>query len=374
MNLEKAKRIVIKIGSALVVNQETGRLHATWLKTLVEDVVALRRLGKQVVLVSSGAVALGRRYLDLTSSPHKLKLEQKQAAAACGQIELCKHYQQLFGSYDIAAGQILLTLTDTENRRRYLNARNTLDTMLDNGIIPIINENDTIATNEIRFGDNDRLAARVAQMAEAEVLVLLSDIDGLYTKDPRHYPDAQHIATVTSITKKIEAMGGGSSSDTGSGGMITKIAAAKIASGAGCHTVITKGFTKNPLKALQDGGVCTWFISEDNPARARKHWIASSLHVKGEIVVDKGALTALKKGKSLLPAGVIAINGHFERGDAVLIRDWNNKEVGKGLTAYSSEDATVIKGQQSSAIEHLLGFAGREELIHADNLALNEEE
>ncbi len=369
MKLDSAKRIVIKVGSALLVDPDDDTLRTDWMSSLAADLASLCQRGKEVILVSSGAVALGKQYLNLPERG-KLKLEQKQAAAACGQIELCKHYQHFFASYHITTAQILLTIPDTERRRRYLNAKNTLDTLIENNILPIINENDTIATNELRYGDNDRLAARVAQMVDADLLILLSDVDGLYTRDPSVYDDAEHIPVVNEITPEIDAMGGKPLSGVGSGGMHTKIEAAKIANMAGCNTVIARGLDQHPIKQIEEGARHTLFTSNETPIGARKHWIASHLDVQGEIIIDKGALTALQKGKSLLPAGVIAIKGSFERGDAVLIRDWQNHAVGKGLVAYSSEDSEIIRGQQSGAIEHLLGFSGRIELIHSDNLVI----
>lgn len=373
MDIQTHQRIVIKVGSALLVDGAKDTLRTDWMASLVADIASLKQRGKEVILVSSGSVALGKQYLDLPDKG-KLKLEQKQAAAAVGQIELCKHYQHFFTSYKLITAQILLTIPDTERRRRYLNAKNTLDTLLENNIVPIINENDTIATNEIRYGDNDRLAARVAQMVDADLLILLSDVDGLYTKDPSMHDDAVHIPLVDAITPEIDAMGGKPQSGVGSGGMHTKIEAAKIATMAGCHTLIAKGFGDHPVKQIEEGARCTWFTSHETPISARKHWIASHLDVQGEIVVDKGALNALYKGKSLLPAGVIAVKGHFERGDAVLIRDWQNNPVGKGLIAFASDDAEIIRGQQGSAIEHLLGFSGRVELIHSDNLVMTQKE
>jgi glutamate 5-kinase len=368
MYIEDAKRIVIKIGSALVVDQNSGELRAAWLDSLADDVSALRQRGKEVIIVTSGAVALGRNYLGLTRKA--LKLEEKQAAAACGQIELIKYYKEIFARHKLATAQILLTIEDSENRRRYLNARSTLETLLKLGVIPIINENDTVATAELRFGDNDRLAARVAQMTSSDVLILLSDIDGLYTANPQIDSSAVLIPHVAEITGAIENMAGTSLSDVGTGGMITKISAAKIAVSSGCHMAITLGTPLHALQALQQHAPCTWFTASASPRAARKNWIAATLHLAGEIFIDDGALQALLSGKSLLPAGVVSIKGEFHRGDAVCIKTRDNRIIGRGISAYSAKDAALICGQHSSAIEELLGFAGREELIHRDDLVL----
>lgn len=368
MNLNKAKRIVIKVGSALLVDQKTGSLHQKWLKSLVEDIAFLHSKGKKVILVSSGSVALGRKYLHLKHK--KLKLEEKQAAAACGQMELMRHYQKCLAPYDIQTGQILLTIQDSEDRKRYLNARTTLETLLKMRIIPIINENDTIATAELRFGDNDRLAARVAQMAGADALVLLSDINGLYSANPQTDKKAKFISVVKAITPEIEAMAGDSISHYGSGGMRTKVEAAKIAVESGCSMVITAGKPLNPIRQLMDGAKCTWFVSKDNPASARKNWIAGSIAPTGKIVIDDGALEALYKGKSLLPAGVKKVLGNFSRGDAVLIKDLEGNEIGRGLVSYTKEEAKRIIGKKSREIEKILGFSSRNALIHRDNMVI----
>lgn len=368
MKLARAQRIVIKVGSALLVDPKTGSLHQKWLKSLVEDVAELHAAGKDVVLVSSGSVALGRKYLDLGNK--KLRLEEKQAAAACGQVELVRHYQKCLETKDIQSGQILLTLQDSEDRKRYLNARTTLETLLGMRIVPIINENDTVATAELRFGDNDRLGARVAQMVGADVLVLLSDIDGLYSANPKKDADARFIPIVEAITPEIEAMAGDSISHYGSGGMITKIQAAKIAVSSGCNMVITAGKPLHPIKELMNGARCTWFLSKENPISARKNWIAGSVAPTGTIVIDDGALEALHKGKSLLPAGVRQVSGNFNRGDAVTIKDLKGKEVGRGLTAYTMDEARRIMGKKSKEIEAVLGFSSRSALIHRDDLVL----
>jgi glutamate 5-kinase len=366
--LHEAKRIVIKIGSALLVDGEKGRLNRVWLESLVDDVVRLRRRGQDVVLVSSGAIALGRRQLALP--PGKLKLEQAQAAAAVGQIRLAHAYKELLDAHEIACAQVLLTLGDTEQRRRYLNARNTLNTLMSLNAIPVINENDTVATAEIRYGDNDRLAARVAQMVSADCLVLLSDIDGLYTANPLEDSAAQFIAKVLDITPAIEAMAGGASSDVGSGGMQTKISAAKIAVGAGCHMCIAQGAAQHPIKRIEDGGRCTWFVPSGTPIAMRKQWIAGTLRPAGALAVDAGAVRALQEGKSLLPAGVTAALGRFERGDTVSVLTPEGMELARGISAYADGDAARILGRRSSEIEAILGFRGRDEMIHRDDLVL----
>jgi glutamate 5-kinase len=366
--LAAARRVVVKIGSALLVERSSGRVNRAWLETLAEDVASLRKRGQEVVLVSSGAIALGRRQLGLPAG--KLELEQSQAAAAVGQIRLAHAWKEVLEPHGAAVAQVLLTLGDTEQRRRYLNARNTLMTLLKLGAIPVINENDTVATAEIRYGDNDRLAARVAQMASADCLVLLSDVDGLYTADPTRAPDAQFIAEVPRITPEIEAMAGGSASDVGSGGMATKVLAAKIAVAAGCHMCVAAGREPHPISRIESGERCTWFLADGSPVTARKQWIAGTLKPAGEIVVDAGAARALGQGKSLLPAGVVRVSGRFDRGDAVSVRDPDGREIARGLSAYSSTDAERVCGRRSSEIEELLGYRGRDEMIHRDDLVL----
>ncbi len=363
-----AKRIVIKIGSSLLTDEAAGRVREAWLAALAEDVHQLTSQGKQVIVVTSGAIALGRLQLGMKNKP--ALLEEKQAAAACGQIELFSAWRNALSQQNLKAAQLLLTADDSIERRRYLNARNTIDTLLDLGAIPVINENDTVATAEIRFGDNDRLAARVAQMAGADLLILFSDIDGLYSADPAQNPDAKFIAEVSEITPDIERMAGGSASNIGSGGMVTKIAAAKIALSAGCHMIIARGNIDHPLRALQNGGTFTRFIAQESPLSARKRWIAGSIHPAGSVTIDDGAATALKSGKSLLPAGVTAIDGTFDRGDAVLIRDMQGNVLGKGLIAYGAADAARIKGKKSRDIEQILGFKRRDVLIHRDDMVL----
>jgi glutamate 5-kinase len=364
----EAKRVVVKVGSALLVDGDKGRLNRAWLESFTEDVAAYRKRGLEVILVSSGAIALGRRHLAL--SPGKLKLEESQAAAAVGQIRLAHAYKELLDAHEITVAQILLTLGDTEQRRRYLNARGTLNTLLALGAVPVINENDTVATAEIRYGDNDRLAARVAQMVGADCLILLSDIDGLYTADPAVDPDAQFIAKVLEITPAIEAMATGSSSDMGSGGMQTKIAAAKIAVSAGCHLCIAKGAEPHPLKRIEEGARCTWFVPSSTPMATRKQWIAGTLKPAGAIAVDDGAVRALMGGKSLLPAGVTRALGRFDRGDTVSIIAPDGTEVARGICAYSDSDAARIIGRKSADIEKALGFRGRDEIVHRDDLVL----
>ena len=366
--LADAKRVVVKVGSSLLVDADKGRLNRTWLESFAADVARLRKRSQEVILVSSGAIALGRRHLNLAVG--KLRLEESQAAAAVGQIRLAHAYKELLDVHGITVAQILLTLGDTEQRRRYLNARGTLNTLLSLGAIPVINENDTVATAEIRYGDNDRLAARVAQMVGADCLVLLSDIDGLYTANPHDHPEAEFISRVLEISPAIEAMAGGVSSSMGSGGMQTKIAAAKIAVGAGCHLCIAKGAEQHPLKRIEDGARCTWFVPSSTPVATRKQWIAGTLRPAGAIAVDEGAVRALMGGKSLLPAGVTRAVGRFDRGDTVSIVGPDGAEVARGISAYSDSDAARIIGRQSAEIEKVLGFRGRDELVHRDDLVL----
>jgi glutamate 5-kinase len=366
--LDDARRLVIKIGSTLLVDEAHRRLSHRWLDALSDDLAALRARGAEVIVVSSGAIALGRHQLGLHR--RTMRLEESQAAAATGQIQLAHAYQETLARHDIAVAQILLTLEDTEERRRHLNARSTLATLLRLGTLPVINENDTVATSTIRVGDNDRLAARVAAMMNADVLVLLSDIDGLYTRDPRRHPDADFVPLVASITPDIEAMAGEAPPGYSSGGMVTKIEAARIAVSGGCKMVIADGRRENPLAAVAAGERCTWFLADIEPLTARKRWIAGSLKPMGSIVADAGALAALERGKSLLPAGVTQVEGAFERGDAVLVKDAGGREVARGLIAYSAADAARILGHKSREIEALLGYRGREELIHRDDLVL----
>ena len=364
-----ARRIVVKIGSALLADRETGTLKAEWLASLLDDVVALTSQGKQIVLVSSGAIALGRRALKLPKGP--LQLEQSQAAASVGQISLAHAYQDLCAKRGLTAAQILLTLGDTEQRRRYLNARQTVETLLAIGAIPVVNENDTVATAEIRYGDNDRLSARVASMVSADCLVLLSDIDGLYTAPPALDPNARHIPLVTAITAEIEAMAGDAGTELSKGGMKTKVEAGKIALAAGTNMVITTGKIMNPLRAIGEGSTVTWFLAGTDPVTAKKRWIAGQLEPKGQLHIDAGAERALAAGKSLLPAGVTRVDGTFDRGDAVIIRANDGREIGRGLVEYAKADAERIAGKRSSDIESILGFSGRDVLIHRDDMALS---
>jgi glutamate 5-kinase len=367
--LASAKRIVVKIGSALLVDSETGQPARAWLAALAEDVAEARGRGQRVLIVSSGAIALGRRVLGLSST---LKLEEKQAAAAAGQAQLMRAYEEAFAKHGIPVAQALLTPDDTERRRRWLNARATLETLLDLSAVPIVNENDTVATAEIRYGDNDRLAARVAQMISADALLLLSDIDGLYERDPRLFADAAFIPEVREITPAIEAMAGGvnSAAGVGSGGMRTKIEAAKIATSAGCAVAITKGAEPKPLSRLLAGATATWFLPHASPKAAYKSWIAGSLAPQGTLVVDAGAATALRAGKSLLPAGVTGVRGAFEKGDAVRIIGPDGAEIARGLTRYDAADAQKIKGLKSAAIAEALGYAAGPALVHADDLVV----
>jgi glutamate 5-kinase len=367
-DLRTARRVVVKIGSALVVDERTAAPREAWLAGVAADVAALRARGTEVILVSSGAIALARRALGLTR--RKLRLEEKQAAAAVGQIRLAGAWAAALAGVGLNAAQLLLTLEDSEDRRRYLNARATLGTLLGLGCIPVINENDTVATTEIRFGDNDRLAARVAEMVEADALVLLSDIDGLYTADPRRDPAARHLGTVEHVTDEIMAMGGEPPPGYSSGGMRTKLIAARIATGAGCAMAIALGKPDRPLAAMEHGARCTWFLPEPAGRSARKRWIAGSLAPLGALVVDDGAARALARGSSLLPAGVRVVEGSFRRGDPVSVRDAAGHEVARGLSAYDSADATRIAGHRSDELEAILGWRGRDEVIHRDDLVL----
>ncbi len=366
--LADAARIVVKIGSSLLVDDDSGRLNRSWLESLADEIVRLRERGQQVLIVSSGAIALGRKYLGL--APEQRRLEEHQAAAAAGQVLLAHAYQDLLGDRDIRVAQILLTLDDTENRRRYLNARSTLETLLRLGAVPVINENDTVATQEIRYGDNDRLGARVAEMISADCLMLLSDVDGLYDSDPASNSAARLIPRVHEITPEIESLAGESSTAHGSGGMVTKIMAARIAVAAGCSTLIANGRHMRPIQTVEEGGPSTWFIPHKSPRAARKQWIGGSLKSRGQLVIDAGARKALANGSSLLPVGVVGVEGTFERGDAITVLDGQGDEIARGLAAYSSDDARKISGRRSDEIEDLLGYVGRDVIIHRDDLVL----
>lgn len=367
--LERAQRVVVKVGSALLVDEASGNVRDGWLQSLADDVARLRAKGTEVVIVTSGAIALGRTPLGLRGKT--LRLEEKQAAAAAGQATLIHAYQDALARHGLGVAQILLTLGDSEARRRFLNASNTLETLLKLGVVPIVNENDTVATQEIRYGDNDRLAARIAQMVSADALVLFSlDIDGLYTADPTSDPTARHIPLVEAVDETIARMAG-KPKGHGSGGMVTKLLAAQICMAAGCHMAIAPGRADNPLKKLLTRETrCTWFVAADEPVAARKRWIAGSLNPKGALIVDDGAVEALHHGKSLLPAGVTAVEGRFDRGDAVLVKDAHGHELARGLSAYASKDARLIVGHRTADIEGLLGFRGRSEMIHRNDMVL----
>lgn len=372
--LTSAARIVIKIGSALLVDAEAHAARTGWLEGLAAQVARLRARGQEVIIVTSGAVALGRQVLGLEPG-RKLRLEEKQAAAACGQIRLAYDYREALGAHGLAVAQILMSPDDTESRRRHLNARATVETLLRLGAVPVINENDTVATAELRFGDNDRLAARVAQMCSADTLVLLSDIDGLYTADPRRDPEAEHIPVVEALTPQVLAMAQEARSGVGTGGMVTKLLAAQLALGAGCRMVIAHGLDPAVLEALDrpsgEGGVrCTWFLPGEDPPLARKRWIAAHLASAGRIAIDAGAAEALRSGRSLLPAGVRRIEGRFNRGDVVIVEELGGRALARGLIAYDSDAAQRIAGRHSSEIERILGYSGREEMIHRDDMVM----
>jgi len=368
-HIREAKRLVIKIGSALLVDDATGALRRDWLEALADDIAAAKGRGQEILVVSSGSIAAGRRLLGLTGGG--LKLEEKQASAATGQIRLAHAYQEALARHGITVAQILVTFYDTEDRRRHLNARSTLQQLLALGAVPVINENDTVATAEIRYGDNDRLAARVAAMISADTLVNLTDIAGLYTADPRRAPDAVHVDEVTAITTEIAAMAGHAPQGDSSGGMATKLSAARIAMAAGCRMAIADGRAPHPLKRLEEGDQCTWFLPKSTPLRARKTWIAGSLKPVGAIIVDDGAGRALRSGKSLLPAGVTDVSGRFERGDLVTVTTADGQTIGRGLSAYSSADAVRIAGHKTHEIESILGYRGRDAMIHRDDLVLD---
>ncbi|HWL30716.1 MAG TPA: glutamate 5-kinase [Xanthobacteraceae bacterium] len=366
--LKNFRRIVVKVGSSLLIDAAAGQVKEQWLAALADDIADLHRDGREVLVVSSGSIALGRSKLKLPRRP--LKLEESQAAAAVGQIELAGIWTKVLAERGIASGQILVTLQDTEERRRYLNARSTISKLLEWRTVPVINENDTVATNEIRYGDNDRLAARVATMVSADLVVLLSDIDGLYDAPPGTNPDARLIPVVESITDEIEAMAGTAGSELSRGGMKTKIEAGKIATQAGTHMLIASGKIDHPLRSIAEGGRCTWFLTPANPVTARKRWIGGSLETKGVLTIDAGAVSALMAGKSLLPAGVTKVEGDFSRGDAVMVCGPDGHSIARGLVAYDADHAERIKGRSSSDAATLLGVAGRKEIIHRDDLVV----
>jgi glutamate 5-kinase len=367
MRITDYNRIVVKIGSSLLVNQAKGELNRAWLESLVSDLSALAKQGKELLVVSSGAIALGRVILKLPKGA--LKLEESQAAAAIGQIELARLWSEMLGRENLLTGQILVTLGDTEERRRYLNARNTIEKLIEFKAIAVVNENDTVATSEIRYGDNDRLAARVAGMVSSDLLILLSDIDGLFDKPPVAGNGAKLIPIIPKITAEIEQMAGVAASEFSKGGMVTKIEAAKIATAAGTVMVIASGKKLNPLRAIDETGVASWFLTASTPVTARKKWIAGQLEPKGVLTLDDGAVKALKAGKSLLPAGVTKVEGAFSRGDAVVLRSLTGDELGRGLIAYDASDAETIKGKNSKQIAEILGFTGRVEMVHRDDIA-----
>jgi glutamate 5-kinase len=368
-SLASSKRLVIKIGSSILVDEAKGEVRRDWLEAFSHDVARLHQSGCEIVLVSSGAIRLGRTHLKLANGV--LRLEESQAAAATGQIRLAHAYQEALARHGITIAQVLLTLDDSEERRRYLNARQTMNTLLALKAVPVINENDTVATDEIRFGDNDRLGARVAEMISADTLVLLSDIDGLYTGDPRSDVSAKFIPEIREVTPEIEAMAGAAASNLSNGGMVTKLMAGRIAMAAGCRMAIADGRVVGALGALIDGKAkCSWFLPEASPLSARKKWIKGSLKAAGTLIVDDGAVRALSAGKSLLPAGVTAIDGDFKRGDVVDVKDRAGRMLARGLVAYAAEDARRIAGRKSAEIEKLLGFRGRDEMVHRDDLVV----
>lgn len=366
-DLAACRRLVVKIGSALLTDDD-GKVNRRWLAGVAADVASRREAGQQIVIVSSGAIAIGSNVLGIKR--RRSRLEELQAAAAAGQVHLVHAYQEAFDAHGIAVAQVLLALGDTEDRRRFLNARGTLDTLLERGVVPVVNENDTVATEEIRYGDNDRLAARIAQMIMAEGLLLLSDVDGLYTADPATDPEAEHLAEVDGITAEITAMAGDARSGFGSGGMATKLQAARIATHAGCSTVIGSGAVYNPIAALVGGARCTVFQARGTPAAARKQWLAGALNVEGCLELDAGAVSALANGGSLLPVGVISVSGSFSRGDPVLLIGPGGEELGRGLTAYGSAEAVRILRCRSGDIATRLGYEGRSVMVHRNDLVL----
>tara|TARA_B100000029_G_scaffold165796_1_gene162010 strand:+ start:1802 stop:2908 length:1107 start_codon:yes stop_codon:yes gene_type:complete len=365
MEINKFKKIVIKVGSSILVDNK-GKPKKLWLKEFVKDVKNLTKQKKQIVIVSSGAIAIGCEYLGIKKTG--LKVEKSQAVASIGQIELMDFYKNIFNKSKIKISQILLTLDDTERRRRSINARRTIDNLLGMNVIPIVNENDTTATTEIKYGDNDRLAARVAQIISADCLVLLSDVDGLYTENPKKNKNTKLIQSVKEIDEKIKKYASNSENIYGSGGMKTKIEAAKICQLSGCHMVIANGKHINPIEKIIKNNNCTWFLPKISKLDARKQWIIGSVAPKGEVIIDQGAVKAIQNGKSLLPAGVKKINGNFEKGDHILVKDTNNIECARGLTSFSSNEIEKIRGLHSSKIKNILGYSSREEIVHKDDL------
>lgn len=366
-SLKAARRVVVKIGSALLVDRQTGALRAKWLTALAEDVRWLKGLGCDVLLVSSGSIALGRGVLGLPATA--LSLEQSQAAAAVGQIRLARAYEEVLAPHGITTAQILVTLEDSANRRRYLNSRATMEQLLGLSVVPIVNENDTVATDEIRFGDNDRLAAQIAVTVGADQLILLSDVDGFYSANPAENPSATRYACIDQITPEVEAMAGDAGSGLSKGGMKTKLMAARTATAAGCAMAITEGSVHRPLNALENGANATWFTAQLDPQAARKRWIAA-MKPRGAVTLDAGAVAAMGRGKSLLPAGITEVVGAFERGDSVSLLDPEGRSIGTGLTRYAANEAALILGHQSAEIEQILGYPGRAALIHRDDMAL----
>ncbi len=368
MKIEDTKRIVVKVGSSLLFDQDTNTLNSEWLISLAEDIKKLREKGKQIIIVSSGAIALGAK--DLNLHMKELKMDMNQAVSSVGQIHLMSSYKSAFEKNEIKVSQILLTLDDTEQRRRSINARRTIDTLLNLNIVPIVNENDTIATTEIRYGDNDRLASRVAQISSADCLIMLSNINGLYSSDPKNDNEIKLIDKVTEINTEIEEMIGTSVSETGKGGMKTKIQAAKTALLSGCHLAITNGTINHPITSLFNGRPCTWFVPSKTPLAARKQWIAGTMKPVGSLIIDEGATKALKNGSSLLPAGIKSIEGKFERGDVIEIKTIDKNIIGIGLSGYSASESELIKGHKSDEIAKILSYSYREEMIHKDDLVL----
>ncbi len=366
--LKMAQIIIIKVGSALLVNEQQSRINGEWLAGMAADIASLHSAGKSVVVVSSGAIALGQKGLGLPGT--SLRLEEKQAAAATGQVILANAWMMALAQHCISTAQILLSPDDTETRRRHLNARATMKTLLELKSVPVVNENDTVTTAEIRYGDNDRLAARVAAMLSADMLCLLSDVDGLYTENPAQNSAATHLGEVDALTPEVLKMAGSANATYASGGMVTKLEAARIATKAGCDMVICDGRPLGPLSRLREGARSTLFHAGASPLTARKQWIAGALSPKGSLTVDAGALGALRKGRSLLPAGILAVEGQFERGDLIAIHNQDGAVIGHGLSAYSADDANIICGHKSREIETLLGYRGRDEIIHADNLVM----